>query len=121
MKQFQSGVNYYLNIENIVKYCSGSDDGKATQTDITELYRYENENFDLVQKQINNSTIKNGQLKTIDTYKYDIVKGLIQMLFQVGFNVDGTMTREFSVGESVVWNTLIIYGFLTEVKEKVDE
>ena len=110
--------NYYLKLDNIVQYCSGSGDDKTTQSDIVELYKVERStNLELVQKQINNSIINNGQLKTIDTYKYDLIKGLLQILFQIGFNVDGSEVRnELTIGEQIVFNTLLINEFLMEIK-----
>jgi hypothetical protein len=114
---------YRLNIDNIVKYCSGSDDSKATQSDITELYRQGMNELELIQKQINTTNIKNGQLKTVDTYRYDVVKGLLETFFGMGARVVGSGAIEkdvdingnISIGESIVWNTLIGYGFLEKV------
>jgi hypothetical protein len=116
---------YYLNIDNIAKYCSGSDDSnKVTQSDITELYRYEDRmGLELTQKQINTTNINNGQLKTVNTYKYDMIKGLLEVLFKMGIHVmgNGMTTKDIdiedkiSIGESIAWNTMINYGFLEEV------
>jgi len=112
----QKNVKYRLDIEKIISYCSSSEE-KITQSDISELFQPKGNNgFDMVQRQVNTSTIKNGQLKTLDTYKYDMVKGLIHVLFGMGFNANGMVEqRDFTVGESIVWNTLIIYEFLIEV------
>ena len=111
---------YHLNLDNIVKYCSSSDNDKATQSDITELYRQGYNELELVQKQIYTSNMKNGQLKTIDQYRYDIIKGLLQILFQMGLDTNNGITirdsnlENLAVGESVVWNTLAAYEFLEE-------
>ena len=112
---------YRLNIENIVEFCAGSEN-KISQHDITELYTQDGKGMGLVQKQINTSNIRNGQLKTVDTYRYDIVKGLLQVLFQIGFEPgNGMMTKNtneenISIGERIVLNTLISYKFLEEIE-----
>ena len=115
---------YRLNIENIVAYCAGSEEHKITQCDITELYRQDNKGLDLIQKQINTSNIKNGQLKVVDSYRYDIVKGLLQVLFQIGFEqgngiiTKNTNAENISIGEGIVFNTLLWYKFAEEIIEQ---
>ena len=117
-----NGKNYRLNMENIIKYCSNSGNDKATQSNVMEMYQKQGKTFEIVQKEITTSSIRNGQLDTIDTYRYDLINGLLKMLFGMGFNnTAGAVTKdldiessEISIAESITWNTLISLGFLEE-------
>jgi len=122
--QLSNNKAYRLNIDKIIGYCTVSQDDKATQKDITELYRDGFDGMQLVQRQINETKISNGsQLKSADSLKYDLIKVLLEMLFHMGVrqgeqgNVQKYVDIEdnISIGETIGWNTLIAMGFLEEI------
>jgi hypothetical protein len=119
-----NGNCYRLDIDVLISYCTGSQDDRTIQTDVTELYKDGLDGLQLVQKQCNETKVKNGTIKTSDSFKYDIIKIMIDVLTNTGIRQgDGgnllkfnNIEQDISISETIAWNTLISLGILVEIK-----
>ena len=100
---------YILNLENIIDFVFG-DDERNGDSEITELYVMDEEtkNMTLSTKQMRE--MKNGDDSNYQTIRYDIVKMLMDRLFDIE-------NEELTFGETVVVNTMLTQGMITEIKE----
>jgi len=120
-----NGKCFRLDVDAIIKYCTGTQDERSIQKDITELYKDGFDGMQLVQKQINETKIQNGQIKTADSLKYDTVKLMLEILSHIGirqgeggnFYKYASIEENISLSETIAWNTLISLGILVEIKK----
>lgn len=100
---------YILNLENIIDFVFG-DDERNSDSEITELYVMDEgtKNMTLSTKQMRE--MKNGDASNYQTIRYDIVKMLMDRLFDIE-------NEELTFGETVVVNTMLTQGMITEIKE----
>jgi hypothetical protein len=119
-----NGKCFKLDVDAIVKYCTGTQDERSIQKDITELYKDGFDGLELVQRQINETKIQNGQIKTEDNIKYDTIKMLLENITSIGlrqgengiFHKFANIEENISISETISWNTLISLGILIEIK-----
>lgn len=102
------GEKYVLDIDAIVKFCFDND-GKTTDSEITEVYvaDEESKNLSLASKQLRE--VKNGDVTSMQTMKYDLVKLLIVDLMEMDED-------ELSLGDTVIMNTMMNEGFLKPIE-----
>lgn len=101
---------FILNMENIINFVFDGDNGKNGDTEITELYvmNEETKNMSLSTKQMRE--MKSDEMTTYQTIRYDMMKMLMERLFSIE-------NEELTLGETVVINTMMSEGLITEIKE----
>ena len=100
---------YVLNLENIMDFVF--DEGERNgDSEITELYVMDEDtkNLSLSTKQMRE--IKSGDMSNYQTIRYDMVKMLLDRLFDIE-------NEELTLGETIVVNTMLTQGLITEIKE----
>lgn len=117
-----NGKSYILDIDAIVKFVTKTENNKTGESEITEIYQKDiTDTLDLKTKQIREIK-SNGVLQQSDNVKYDIVRTWLEVLYTMGVEIKGmdggektTDIDKMSIGESVVFNTLLYNGFLKEI------
>jgi hypothetical protein len=101
---------YILNMENIVSYIFDDSNDKDSDSEITELYVMDEntKNMTLSTKQMRE--IKSKEITTHQSIRYDMVKMLLDRLMDISDD-------ELTLGETVVINTLLTEGLISEIKE----
>lgn len=99
---------YFLNMESIFNYIL-DDEVKDSESEITELYvmNDETKNMSLKQKQLRE--VKSGDLTTSQSCRYEMVKLLLDKLLDIE-------NEELTFGQTVIVNTLLTEGLITEIK-----
>lgn len=100
---------YVLNLENIINFIF-EDDERNSDSEITEMYVMDEDskNLSLSTKQMRE--VKSSDVSNYQTIRYDIMKMLMDRLFDIE-------NEELTFGETVVVNTMLTEGFITEIKE----
>ena len=100
---------YILNLENIVNFVFENDERNG-DSEITELYVMDEKtkNMSLSSKQMRE--VKSGDASNYQTIRYDMIKMLMDRLFDIE-------NEELTFGETVVVNTMLTQGLITEIKE----
>ena len=99
--------NYVLDINNIMRFCFDYDD-KPNDSELTEVYVYDemNKNLTLTSKQVRE--VKSGDVSSKQTMKYDLVKTLIANLTEI--DKDNP-----TLGDLIILNTMITEGLLKKI------
>jgi len=121
--QLDNGKRYILDIEKFIEYCSQTSNEKMSETSISEVYKVEfDDSLKLVQKQVDDHKTQAGALKGSDNLRYDFFRGMFEILFGMGIKAEesGKLIKytdldDISIGETIVWNSMINMGFLIEV------
>jgi hypothetical protein len=109
--KFQGELSaYILNMENIINYIFDNSNEKEGDSEITELYVMDEgtKNMTLSTKQLRE--IKSKEITTHQSIRYDMVKMLLDRLMDISDD-------ELTLGETVVINTLLTEGLISEIKE----
>lgn len=103
-----AGSKYYFDTERICEYINYSDSTEVKEHEILDSY----ENGKPVAKTIRELTTPgNAQ---IDNIKYDLVKTFLLQILTFEDNVSSL--EEVPFGTRLAFNTMIVKGFLVEVK-----
>ncbi len=99
--------NYVLDINNIMRFCFDYDD-KPNDSELTEIYVYDemNKNLTLTSKQVRE--VKSGDVSSKQTMKYDLIKTLIANLTEI--DKDNP-----TLGDLIILNTMITEGLLKKI------
>jgi len=122
--ELENGKKYVLNVEKIIEYCSQTSNEKMSEISVTEMYKAGfDDNLKLIQKQIDEHKTQAGALKGSDNLRYDFFRGMFEILFTMGEKQEengklnkNTDLDDITIGESIVWNTMLVMGFLIEIK-----
>lgn len=100
---------YVLNLENIFDFVF-EEGSRNCDSEITELYVMDEEtkNLSLSTKQMRE--IKSDEMSNYQTIRYDMIKMLLDRLFEIE-------NEELTLGETIVVNTMLTQGLITEIKE----
>jgi hypothetical protein len=99
--------HYRLNLDNISDFCLKTNGEPVKEKEITEAYERDNDGtFNLTSK-INRESEATGNTQE-GIMVYDFVRSLIEKLFTL---------KTDEVGFAVVFNTLLSYGMIEEIKE----
>lgn len=101
---------YVLNLENVINFIfdSGNEDGNDSE--ITELYVMDEETKSMALSTKQMREIKSKEITTNQTVRYDMVKMLLDRLMDIE-------NEELTLGETIVINTLLTEGLISEIKE----
>lgn len=101
---------YVLNLENIINFIfdSGNEDGNDSE--ITELYVMDDDTKSMTLSTKQMREIKSKEITTNQTVRYDMVKMLLDRLMDIE-------NEELTLGETIVINTLLTEGLISEIKE----
>jgi hypothetical protein len=100
---------YILNLENVINFIFDGEE-RNSDSEITEMYVMDegSKNLSLSTKQMRE--VKSGDVSNYQTIRYDIMKMLMDRLFDIE-------NEELTFGETVVVNTMLTEGLITEIKE----
>ncbi len=100
---------YILNLENVINFIFDGEE-RNSDSEITEMYVMDegSKNLSLSSKQMRE--VKSGDVSNYQTIRYDIMKMLMDRLFDIE-------NEELTFGETVVVNTMLTEGLITEIKE----
>ena len=102
---------YILNLENIIGFIyQGDNNDKNYESELTELYVVDNENSNMSLSNKQLREIKNNDMTNHQTIRYDMIKLLLERLLDIKEEV-------LTFGETVVLNTMLTEGLITEIKE----
>lgn len=102
---------YILNLENLIGFIyQGDNNDKNYESELTELYVVDNENSNMSLSNKQLREIKNNDMTNHQTIRYDMIKLLLERLLDIKEEV-------LTFGETVVLNTMLTEGLITEIKE----
>ena len=101
---------YVLNMENIINFVFEGEREKNSDSEITELYVMDEKtkSMSLSTKQLRE--VKNSEMTEYQSIRYDLVKMLLTRVFDIE-------NEELTLGETIVINTMMTEGLITEIKE----
>lgn len=122
MKVFKVGdTAYAINLSKLVEWVSSNDDdNKSVQSSVTEVWSQadeEDERLSLMSKELTDVRQEDNSLASV---KYDIVKEMLGVIYDINYSPDGTAIRtdrEFTISESLCFNTLLMQGIIYEIDE----
>lgn len=104
---------YYLDLDNIMKWCLSSSNTPIKETEINEGYDTNDDgDLTMITKVIRETKANDTQS---DTIRYDLMK-LILVPFLGGIKTIDEIIDNFSY--TLLFNTLIELGFLVEINDK---
>jgi hypothetical protein len=100
---------YILNIGEIIDFVFNDYADKNSDSEINEIYTIDDDtkNLSLTTKQIRE--VKSDEMTNCQTVRYDLMKMLIDRLLNMDDN-------EITFGDTIVINTMLSEGLITEVK-----
>lgn len=102
---------YILNLENLIGFIyQGDNNDKNYESELTELYVVDNENSNMSLSNKQLRELKNNDMTNHQTIRYDMIKLLLERLLDIKEEV-------LTFGETVVLNTMLTEGLITEIKE----
>lgn len=106
----EENVGLVLNLQNITDFIFNDDDEKNGDSEITELYSYdeETEKMALTTKQLRE--LKSHDFTPHQSIRYDLIRIFLERLLNIE-------NEEVTLGESIVINTMLKEKLITEVKE----
>ena len=106
------GEVYYLNIDEIMKWCLASGNTPTKETEINEGYDTNDEgDMQMMTKVVRELKSNNTQ---DDTIRYDFIKLLISPFLG---EINDKVNIIYSFSYSLLFNTLINMGFLVKISE----
>lgn len=122
MKVFKVGdTAYAINLNKLVEWVSSNDDdNKSVQSSVTEVWSQadeEDERLSLMSKELTDVRQEDNSLTSV---KYDIVKEMLGVIYDINYSTDGTAIRtdrELTISESLCFNTLLMQGIIYEIDE----
>lgn len=105
------GEKYYLDIENIVKWCLNSTNNPFKESEINEGYDIdENGDLQMISKVVRETKVN---LMQDDTIRYDLIKTLL--LPFINGNIFNLEDININFSYNVLINTLLEKGFLVKI------
>ena len=101
---------YVLNMENIVEFVFERGNESDSNSEITELYVMDEDTKSMSLSTKEMREVKSKEITSTQSIRYDMVKMLLDRLMDID---DGELT----FGETVVVNTLLTEGLISEIKE----
>lgn len=100
-----------LNLEGIVDFIFGDDHERHCDSEITEVYVMDEDdkNMQLSTKQLRE--VKGNDITPQESIRYELVKMMLDNII----SIEG---EEATFGNSVVINTMLAEGLITEIKEE---
>lgn len=122
MKVFKVGdTAYAINLNKLIEWVSSNDDdNKSVQSSVTEVWSQadeEDERLSLMSKELTDVRQEDNSLTSV---KYDIVKEMLGVIYDINYSTDGTAIRtdrELTISESLCFNTLLMQGIIYEIDE----
>lgn len=117
---------YYLDIDEIVKFVFGENIKKDNKMEFitTEEIFGDTQNGEEVTPTSIKLTTSEDNIENYTTVKYDLVKLMLDNLYNTGIEMDDASTRyiqkldELSIGNKIIVNTLIQKKFLIDILNK---
>lgn len=107
-------VKYMLDLDRIFKYVFETEERRDKESEITEIYMRDEDKEDMILNTKQLREIKNSDISQRATIKYDLLKAFMETTMEI--DVSGEVP--WTLGESLVFNTMFQNGFIKEVKDE---
>jgi hypothetical protein len=99
----ENEISYVFDLDNILKFVFDNDNDRTNESEITETYATDEETdkLMLINKQLRE--VKGNSDNSKHTIRYDMIKMFIEILN----NVEVMTSKQASLGERIVFNTMI--------------
>lgn len=110
--KMSNDILYAYDLKKIMEYLFNDDGKRNNESEIVETYVSDENSGELILANKQLREVKSGDNSNKSTIKYDLMKFFMDQLNGIVYNKDAV----FSIGDDLVFNTMISNGFISEQK-----